>query len=122
MEHNRAVFKQRMRRKFRVRKGIRGTSERPRLSVSRSHRHISVQVIDDTTGRTLAAASTLDKELASALKYGGNAEAAAAVGKTIGQRAAAIGVSKVCFDRGPYKYHGRVAALADAAREAGLEF
>lgn len=122
MEHNRAIFKQRTRRKFRVRKGIRGTSERPRLSVSRSHRHISVQVIDDTTGRTLAAASTQDKELSGTIKYGGNAEAAAAVGKAIGQRATAIGVSKVCFDRGPYKYHGRVAALADAAREAGLEF
>jgi large subunit ribosomal protein L18 len=122
MEHNRAIYKQRMRRKFRVRKGIRGTSERPRLSVSRSHRHISVQLIDDTTGRTLAAASTLDRELSGQVKYGGNAEAAAAVGKAIGKRAAAVGVTKVCFDRGPYKYHGRVAALADAAREAGLEF
>jgi large subunit ribosomal protein L18 len=122
MEHNRAVFKQRVRRKFRVRKGIRGTDQRPRLSVARSHRHISVQLIDDTTGRTLASASTLDKELAGQVKYGGNADAAAAVGKAIGQRATAAGVTKVCFDRGAYKYHGRVAALADAAREAGLEF
>ena len=122
MEHNRAIFRQRLRRKYRVRKGIRGTESRPRLSVSRSHRHISVQVIDDSTGRTIASASTLDKELSGQLKYGGNAQAAAAVGKAIAQRAGALGIETVCFDRGPYKYHGRVAALADAAREAGLKF
>lgn len=122
MEHTRAVYKQRLRRKFRVRKSLRGTEARPRLSVSRSHRHISAQVIDDTTGRTLVSASTLDKELAGQVKYGGNAGAAALVGKAIAQRATAAGVQVVCFDRGAYKYHGRVAALADAAREAGLQF
>ncbi len=122
MEHTRAVYKQRLRRKFRVRKSLRGTEARPRLSVSRSHRHISAQVIDDSTGRTLVSASTLDKDLAGQVKYGGNAGAATLVGKAIAQRATAAGVQTVCFDRGPYKYHGRVAALAEAAREAGLQF
>lgn len=122
MQHNRAIFKQRLRRRFRVRKRTRGSAERPRLSVSRSHRHIRVQVIDDLTGKTLASASTLDKDIASQLKYGGNKDAASLVGKAIAERATAAGVQAVCFDRGAYKYHGRVAALADAAREGGLQF
>lgn len=122
MEHNRAIVRQRKRRSFRVRKHIRGTAERPRLSVSRSHRHISVQVINDLTGTTLASASTLDKGLAGKAAYGGNAEAAKLVGAAIAERAKAAGVTMVCFDRGPFKYHGRVAALADAARAGGLDF
>ena len=122
MDHNRANVKQRTRRRFRVRKRLRGTAERPRLSVSRSHRNISVQVIDDIAGKTLASASTSDKALAKSVKYGGNAEAAQAVGKAIAERASQVGITQVCFDRGMCKYHGRVAALADAAREAGLSF
>ncbi|MGI9455735.1 MAG: 50S ribosomal protein L18 [Aeoliella sp.] len=122
MQHNKAIYKQRQRRRFRVRKGIRGTAERPRLSVARSHRHIAVQVIDDIAGRTLVSASTLDKDVASGVKYGGNKDAAAVVGKAIAERATAAGIKSVCFDRGAYKYHGRVAALADAAREGGLSF
>lgn len=122
MEHNRAIFKQRLRRRFRVRKRTRGSVDRPRLSVSRSHRHIRVQVIDDVTGKTLASASTLDKDIATQLQYGGNKDAATLVGKAIAERATAAGVQAVSFDRGSYKYHGRVAALADAAREGGLQF
>lgn len=122
MDHHKAVGKQRTRRRYRVRKSLRGTPERPRLSVSRSHRNISVQVIDDVAGKTLVSASTADKSLSKALKFGGNAEAAQAVGKAIAERASEIGVTQVCFDRGMCKYHGRVAALADAAREAGLKF
>lgn len=122
MDKQKSLGKQRTRRKFRVRKRTRGDAERPRLCVTRSHKNISVQLIDDAAGKTLASASTRDKQLAGQIKYGGNAEAAAAVGKAIAERATAAGVKEVCFDRGPYKYHGRVAALADAAREGGLEF
>ncbi|MEM8944298.1 MAG: 50S ribosomal protein L18 [Planctomycetota bacterium] len=122
MDHHKAVGKQRTRRRYRVRKRLRGTPERPRLTVSRSHRNISVQVIDDIAGKTLASASTSDKDLAKSVKYGGNAEAAQAVGKAIAERASQAGIKEVCFDRGLCKYHGRVAALADAAREAGLSF
>ncbi len=111
-----------MRRGFRVRKRVRGTAERPRLSIFRSHQHVYAQVIDDSSGRTLAAASTLDKELRGDLKYGGNAAAATAIGKAIAERALAAGVKQVAFDRGSCQYHGRVAALATAAREAGLSF
>jgi large subunit ribosomal protein L18 len=95
---------------------------RPRLSVYRSGRHIYAQVIDDGAARTLAAASTLDKELREALKTGADKDAAAAVGRKVAERAVAAGVTKVVFDRGPYLYHGRVQALADAAREGGLDF
>lgn len=122
MEHTRAKVRQRQRRSFRVRKRLKGTPERPRLSVTRSHRNIAVQVIDDLSGKTLASASTLEKSLADSVKYGGNKDAAAAIGKAIAERASAAGIKTVCFDRGPYKYHGRVAELANAAREAGLEF
>jgi len=97
-----------------------GTSSRPRLSVFRSSRHISAQVIDDTRGHTLASASTLEKELRQVPT--GDVKAAAAVGKLVAQRAKAAGITAVVFDRGGFKYHGRVAALADAAREEGLEF
>lgn len=111
----------RQRRRYRVRNKLRLNSERPRLAVFRSNKHISCQVIDDATGRTVASASTLDKQLRTTLKNGGNKDAAAVVGKTIAERAKAAGISEVCFDRGHFRYHGRVAALADAAREAGLQ-
>ncbi len=110
----------RARRHHRVRKKVAGTSERPRLAVFRSNRHIVAQVIDDHTGRTLAAASTVEKELRSAGT--GNKEGAATVGRLLAERARAAGVERVVFDRGGFRYHGRVAALADAARQAGLEF
>jgi large subunit ribosomal protein L18 len=102
----------------RIRKKVSGTSERPRLAVFRSVSHIYAQVIDDVNGRTLAAASTVEKDLG--IKSGGNIEAAQTVGKTVAERALAAGVSQVVFDRGGYVYHGRVKALLDATREAGL--
>lgn len=102
----------------RIRKKVSGTSERPRLAVFRSVSHIYAQVIDDINGRTLAAASTVEKDLG--IKSGGNIEAAQTVGKTVAERALAAGVSQVVFDRGGYVYHGRVKALLDATREAGL--
>src|SRR5262245_13232807 len=107
----------RRRRHFRVRKKITGTAERPRLAVYRSNRHVQAQVIDDGTGRTLAAASSLESDL-----RGNGVGAAKKVGETVGQRAREQGVTSVVFDRGGYLYHGRVAAVADGAREAGLEF
>ena len=110
----------RARRHHRVRKNVNGTPERPRLAVFRSNKHITAQVIDDLTGRTLAAASTVEKDLRSGAT--GNKDAAAAVGTLVAQRAKAAGVEKVVFDRGGFLYHGRVAAVADAARAAGLEF
>ena len=109
-----------MRRHRRVRKKVRGTTEQPRLAVFRSNRHISAQIIDDRSGRTLAAASTVEPDLRTSAT--GNKEAAATVGKLLAERARAAGVTGVVFDRGGNLYHGRVAALADAAREAGLEF
>lgn len=117
-----ATYLQRLRRRHRVRKPLRGTSERPRLSVFRSHKHVSCQIIDDSSGKTLVSASTRDKSVRGQVGYGGNKTAAQAIGKTIAERALAAGVKNVVFDRGNYKYHGRVAALADAAREAGLGF
>jgi large subunit ribosomal protein L18 len=105
-----------------VRRAIRHTAARPRLSVFRSHKHIYCQVIDDSAGRTLAAASTQDKDLRPSLRRGGNKDAATVIGKAIAERSLAVGIKEVCFDRGRYKYHGRVAALAEAAREAGLAF
>ena len=110
----------RVRRHRRVRKHVTGTTDRPRLAVFRSNKHISAQVIDDVSGRTLAAASSVEKDLKGSV--GGNRDAAKKVGQLLGERAKAAGVSKVVFDRGGFQYHGRVAALADAAREAGLEF
>ncbi|CAM5358260.1 large subunit ribosomal protein L18 [Aquamicrobium terrae] len=111
------------RRSARVRRQIKAVANgRPRLSVHRSSKHIYVQVIDDAQGRTLAAASTLEKELKGSLKTGADAAAAAAVGKLVAERALKAGVKEVVFDRGPYIYHGRVKALAEAAREGGLSF
>ncbi|MDA8048317.1 MAG: 50S ribosomal protein L18 [Actinomycetota bacterium] len=111
----------RVRRHFRVRKKVLGTAERPRLAVFRSNKHISAQVIDDRSGRTLAAASTVEKSLRDAGGTG-NKSAAASVGRLVAERARAAGVDSVVFDRGGFQYHGRVAAVAEAAREAGLEF
>jgi len=111
----------RRRRHLRVRKRVNGTPERPRLAVFRSLHHIYAQVIDDTTGVTLAAASTLEPSLRPA-GTGGNVEGAKAVGKLIAERAREKGVEKVVFDRGGFMYHGRVQSLADAAREGGLQF
>ena len=102
----------------RIRKKVRGTAERPRLAVFRSLNHIYAQVIDDVAGRTLATASTTEKALGA--KTGGNIEAAATIGKAIAERALSVGVSNVVFDRGGYVYHGRVKALLDATRAAGL--
>jgi len=111
------------RRKTRLRTQLRRKGGlRPRLSVHRSERHIYAQVIDDVAGRTLAAASTLDKELREKLKTGADVEAAKEVGKLLATRAVAAGVKTVVFDRGGYMFHGRVKALADAAREGGLTF
>ncbi len=122
MDHNRAKLQLRTRRKHRVRKHIRGTAERPRLSVFRSLKHTYAQVIDDVAGKTLVSASSVDKDLSGEVKYGGNRAAAEVIGKLVAERARAAGITKVCFDRGSCQYHGRVAALANAAREGGLEF
>lgn len=112
----------RQKRHYRVRNHISGTAERPRLNVFRSLKHVYAQVINDVTGETLVAASTVDKEVAAQIKFGGNIEAAKAVGTAVAKRALEKGIKEVVFDRGGYLYHGRVAALAEAAREAGLEF
>lgn len=122
MKHERQNTRQRQRRGFRVRNRLKRNATRPRLSVFRSHQNFYAQIVDDAAGRTLVAASTLDKQLAGEIRYGGNKNAAAAVGKAIAQRALEAGIKEVVFDRREYKYHGRVAAAADAAREAGLVF
>ena len=109
----------RQKRHDRIRLRLRGDADRPRLAVFRSLKHISAQVIDDATGKTLVAATSLEKSLRDA---GPKAVEAAAVGKLLAQRARAAGVTKVVFDRAGYRYHGRIKSLADAAREAGLEF
>lgn len=114
--------KARLRRHLRVRKKISGTAERPRLNVFRSDKHIYAQIIDDTKGVTLVSASTLDKSLREEVKNGANVEAARKVGALVAERAKEKGIEKVVFDRGGYMFHGRVKALADAAREGGLEF
>ena len=122
MDHARTILRQRIRRRHRVRRSIRGTAERPRLAVFRTHKHIYAQIIDDTAGRTLASASSMDKQIRDSVGFGGNKQAAEAIGRAVAERAKAAGVTKVCFDRGEFRYHGRVAALADAARAAGLDF
>lgn len=112
----------RKKKHLRVRKKIHGTPERPRLCVYRSLKHIYAQIIDDESGRTLVAASTMDEALKGKLENTGNKAAAREVGKLIGQKAIEKGIKKVVFDRGGYLYHGRIQELADGAREAGLEF
>jgi large subunit ribosomal protein L18 len=110
------------RRQWSTRSSLFGTAERPRLSVFRSDKHIYAQVVDDYTGKTIAAAASTIAEVRGELKNGGNIAAAKAVGKAIAERAKSAGVLKVCFDRGGRMYHGRIKALADAAREGGLQF
>ena len=105
-----------------VRKKISGTAERPRLAVSRSLKNIYAQIIDDGDGKTLLSCSTLEKEMRDKIKYGGNKNAAKAIGSELAKRAANKGITKVVFDRGGLKYHGRIKELADAARESGLNF
>ncbi|MFQ5723043.1 MAG: 50S ribosomal protein L18 [Terriglobia bacterium] len=116
----RREHRQRLHRRVRLR--VVGTPERPRLNVFRSHKHIYAQIIDDSTGRTLLSASSRDKQWRGQLAYGGNVVAAQVIGKKLGERARQAGIARVVFDRGGYRYHGRVKALAEAAREAGLQF
>jgi large subunit ribosomal protein L18 len=120
MDHNSRKLQQRLRRRHRVGNKVRGNASRPRLCVYRSLKHMYAQVIDDVTCKTLVSVSTLDSSLKDS--YGGNIKAAEAVGKAVAEKALAAGVKQVCFDRREFKYHGRVSALAQAARAAGLEF
>lgn len=128
MKQSKRIAKQRERRRYRVRNRLKHDSahmrkedRRPRMSVFRSNKHMYVQIIDDEGGRVLASASTVERSFRDQTAYGGNVAAATAVGKTIAQRALEAGIRRVAFDRREYRYHGRVAALAAAAREAGLE-
>lgn len=114
--------KAREKRHYRLRNKLSGTPAKPRLAVFRSNKHMYAQIIDDVAGNTLVSASTMDKAVAESLKYTSNVDAAKAVGKAIGEKAVAAGITTVVFDRGGYLYHGKVQALADAAREAGLQF
>ena len=122
MERTDRIKKATVRRKYHVRKKAFGTADRPRLSVFRSNRHIYVQIIDDVAGLTLASASTRSKTLKGQLPKTGNKKAAEAIGEAIAKQATGVGIKCVCFDRNRYKYHGRVKALADGAREGGLKF
>ena len=122
MNKQKIIAKQKQRRKYSVRKRLRGTATSPRMSVFRSSLHIACQLIDDATGKTLVSASTRDQDVREQVKYGGNRAAATTIGQVVAQRAREAGIEMARFDRGCYKYHGRVAALADAAREAGLAF
>ena len=121
-DKNKLKQKRLERRKWNVRSNLFGSAERPRLSVFRSDKHIYAQVINDFDGRTLAAASSIAADVRGDLRNGGNLEAAKRVGKAIAERAKAAGVTLVAFDRGGRQYHGRIKALADAAREGGLKF
>ncbi len=112
----------RVRRHHRVRLRVYGTPDRPRLNVFRSNAHLYAQMIDDTTGRTLVSASTLDKEIKGKLKSGANLAAAVAVGRLVAERALKANLKAVVFDRGGYRFHGRIKALAEASREKGLKF
>jgi large subunit ribosomal protein L18 len=122
MDHQKSKLRGQLRRRQHVRRSITGTPERPRLSVFRSSKHIYAQLIDDLTGVTLAAATSNSPDLRPGMPYGGNVKAAAVVGKKLAEVAKAKGITKAAFDRGHYRYHGRVKALADAAREGGLQF
>ena len=121
MDKNKALNKRRIRRRNHVRARLRGTSDHPRMCIQRSLKHFSVQLVDDLAGKTLASASTRDQSVSGSVKNGGNCDAAAAVGKLIAERASSAGITTVKMDRGHNKYHGRVKAFADAAREAGLQ-
>jgi len=122
MNSQKMKAKGRARRKRRVRRRVFGEPGRPRLSIFRSLGHIYAQIVDDVAARTLASASSLSKELKGKVKSGGNIESAKVVGKLLGEKALAAGITQVTFDRNGYRYHGRVKAFADAAREAGLKF
>jgi large subunit ribosomal protein L18 len=122
MEHQKTKQIQQLRRRRHVRSKIVGTTARPRLTVFRSSKHIYAQLIDDLQGLTLVAASSAEEALRSSVKYGGNVKAAQEVGKRLAEAAKGKGISKAAFDRGHYRYHGRIKALADAAREGGLQF
>ena len=123
MKAQKRLIKRKVRRGFRVRNRIRRDAHgRPRLSVFKSNRHIYAQIIDDAEGRTLVAASTVEASIAGAGKVSGDCEIAQTVGKVLGERAKEKGIVNVVFDRGSFRYHGRVAALAEAAREQGLQF
>lgn len=124
MGQREVIQARRVRRQRRVRNRISGDVQRPRLAVFRSSKHIYAQVIDDTAGKTLAHANTMEADFKAQSKspYGGNKAAASIVGRLVAERAKKAGIDKVCFDRRSYKYHGRIQALADAAREAGLKF
>ena len=122
MDKNKVIQKKRLRRRNHVRNKLRGTAQQPRMCIHRSLKHFSCQVVDDLAGKTLVSASARDKSVRGDVGNGGNCDAAAAIGKAIAEKALAAGIQIAAFDRGPYKYHGRVAALANAAREAGLKF
>jgi len=122
MKLSKRVSRQRQNRAWRVRNKLRGTSTRPRLSVHRSNKHIYAQIIDDQNGHSLASASTIESEVCGEKENGGNTSFATKVGKLLAERALEQGIKQVAFDRGSYRYHGRIAALADAARAGGLEF
>ncbi len=110
------------RRKLRVRRKVTGTLDRPRLAVTRTLKNIAAQIIDDTAGKTLCAVSTVHEAVRGQVKYGGNAQAAKLIGKLLGEQARGLGIEQVCFDRRGRRFHGRIKALAEAAREAGLKF
>jgi large subunit ribosomal protein L18 len=122
MDQQKTKHRRQLRRRRHVRSKVVGTAERPRLTVFRSSKHIYAQLIDDLTGATLASASSRAKDVAASLPYGGNIKASQVVGKKLAEQALAKGITKAAFDRGHYRYHGRVKALADAAREGGLKF
>jgi large subunit ribosomal protein L18 len=122
MDHQKAKRRQQLRRRRHVRRKVRGTAQRPRLTVFRSNKHMYAQLIDDDAGVTLAAASSAAINEGDKASYGGNVKGAVTVGKKIAEEAKAKGITKAAFDRGHYKYHGRIKALADAAREGGLQF
>jgi large subunit ribosomal protein L18 len=122
MDRQKAKRRRQLRRRRHVRKRIVGTAERPRLTVFRSNKHIYAQLIDDLAAQTLAAVSTNSEELRDGIPAGGNVKAAVAVGKQLAEAAKSKGITKAAFDRGHYRYHGRVKALADGAREGGLQF
>ena len=122
MDHQKAKHRRQLRRRKHVRRNLMGTAERPRLTVFRSSKHIYAQLINDLTGVTLATASSRNKDVRASMAYGGNVKAAVVVGKKLAEDAKAKGITKAAFDRGHYRYHGRIKALADAAREGGLSF
>ena len=121
MDKNKQLNKRRVRRRNHVRARLRGTADHPRMCIQRSLKHFSVQLVDDLAGKTLVSASTRDQSISGSVKSGGNCDAAAVVGKLIAEKASSAGIKTVKLDRGHNRYHGRVKAFADAAREAGLQ-